>query len=159
MLYNVINYPSAFQLCSTCLAGGNVSSLNELPSHCKMATAPLAPSLHFREEDKRTKGQKKKKAPLERLCLLDWEWHPPGTCTYSVSKTKTWSAITERRMVVGEASADQQRQPGSWCIWRQKRRLQPLGRLCLHQRSWRMGKGKAGKTGNSSSVNHGELLL
>lgn len=38
-----------------------------------------------------------------------------------------------------------------------KRGPQPLGNLCLHQRSWRMVKGKAGETGNSSSVDDGVL--
>lgn len=39
-----------------------------------------------------------------------------------------------------------------------KRGPQPLGNLCLHPRSWRMVKGKAGETGNSSFVDDGVLL-
>lgn len=38
-----------------------------------------------------------------------------------------------------------------------EREPQPLGNLCLHQRSWRMVKRKAGETGDSSSVDDGVL--
>ena len=96
-------------------------------------------------------------------CRLGTAASPRTSTCISVSQTKNvlWTPLNERwpgrKMVEGDWSADQQRQPRSWCTWRQKRGLQPLGSLCLHQRRWRMVKGKAGETENSSSVDPGAL--
>lgn len=86
------------------------------------------------------------------LSIPNWKCHVT---------TSQWKMIREkdgRRRLVSQPTETVNQQTATESMYLEaKRGPQPLGNLCLHQRSWRMVKGKAGETGNSSSIGDGVL--
>ena len=86
------------------------------------------------------------------LSIPNWKCHMTAS---------QWKRIREkdgrRRLVSQPIETVNQLRDTQLMYLEAKRGPQPLGNLCLHQRSWRTVKGKAGETGNSSSVDDGVL--